>query len=94
MKFKDARSRALKEIQAEKDAIAARNQEINTSLEQNATAEQARWRQSQISRGEIPDDLKVTISERAQQIPTACRCRRSLAQFALPQAPSGMLTGT
>ncbi|MFA7988849.1 hypothetical protein [Escherichia coli] len=68
MKFKDARSRALKEIQAEKDAIAARNQEINTSLEQNATAEQARWRQSQISRGEIPDDLKVTISERAQQI--------------------------
>lgn len=68
MKFKDARSRALKEIQAEKDAIAARNQEINTSLEQNATAEQARWHQSQISRGEIPDDLKVTISERAQQI--------------------------
>ncbi|EJO9547603.1 hypothetical protein NU260_002123 [Cronobacter sakazakii] len=68
MKFKDARSRALKDIQAEKDAIAARNQEINTSLEQNAAAEQARGRQSQLSRGEIPDDLKVTIAERAQQI--------------------------
>lgn len=68
MKFKDARSRALKDIQAEKDAIAARNQEITTSLEQNAAAEQARGRQSQISRGEIPDDLKVTIAERAQQI--------------------------
>ena len=68
MKFKDARSRALKDIQAEKDAIAARNQEINTSLEQNAAAEQARGRQSQLSRGEIPDDLKVTIAERAQKI--------------------------
>ncbi|WP_076738152.1 hypothetical protein [Cronobacter sakazakii] len=68
LKYKDARSRALKDIQAEKDAIAARNQEINTSLEQNAAAEQARGRQSQISRGEIPDDLKVTIAERAQQI--------------------------
>ncbi|EIZ8816834.1 hypothetical protein MQ487_000504 [Cronobacter sakazakii] len=68
MKFKDARSRALKDIQSEKDAIAARNQEITTSLEQNAAAEQARGRQSQISRGEIPDDLKVTIAERAQQI--------------------------
>ncbi|EOY4357051.1 hypothetical protein ACP51C_001539 [Cronobacter sakazakii] len=68
MKFKDARSRALKDIQAEKDAIAARNQEITTSLEQNAAAEQARGRQSQLSRGEIPDDLKVTIAERAQKI--------------------------
>ncbi|WP_209634604.1 hypothetical protein [Cronobacter sakazakii] len=68
LKYKDARSRALKDIQAEKDAIAARNQEITTSLEQNAAAEQARGRQSQISRGEIPGDLKVTIAERAQQI--------------------------
>lgn len=68
MKFKDARARALKDIQAEKDVFTSRNDEINRTLEQNAEAEQARGRQSQIDKGEIPDDLKVRIAERAQQI--------------------------
>lgn len=68
MKFKDARARALKDVQAEKDALTSRNDEINRTLEQNAAAEQARGRQSQVNKGEIPDDLKVRIAERAQQI--------------------------
>lgn len=68
MKFKDARARALKDVQAEKDAFTSRNAEINNTLEQNAAAEQARGRQSQVNKGEIPDDLKVRIAERAQQI--------------------------
>lgn len=68
MKFKDARARALKDVQAEKDKFTSRNNEINRTLEQNASAEQARGRQSQVNKGEIPDDLKVRIAERAQQI--------------------------
>lgn len=68
MKFKDARARALKDVQAEKDKFTSRNDEINRTLEQNAAAEQARGRQSQVNKGEIPDDLKVRIAERAQQI--------------------------
>lgn len=68
MKFKDARARALKDVQAEKDKFTSRNDEINRTLEQNAAAEQARGRQSQVNKGEIPDDLKLRIAERAQQI--------------------------
>ncbi len=68
MKFKDARARALKDIQAEKDTFTTRNDEINRTLDQNAAAEQARGRQSQVNKGEIPDDLKVRIADRAQQI--------------------------
>jgi hypothetical protein len=68
MKFKDARVRALKDVQAEKDKFISRNDEINRTLEQNTAAEQARGRQSQVNKGEIPDDLKVHIAERAQQI--------------------------
>lgn len=68
MKFKDARARALKDVQAEKDAFTSRNDEISNTLEQNAAAEQARGRQSQVNKGEIPGDLKVRIAERAQQI--------------------------
>ncbi|EHV3411448.1 hypothetical protein K0K19_001231 [Salmonella enterica] len=68
MKLKDARAKALKDIQAEKDAIAARNEEINQTIQRNAEAEQGRARESQLSRGEIPEDLKATIAERAQQI--------------------------
>ncbi|ELY2514901.1 hypothetical protein ROM27_01675 [Cronobacter malonaticus] len=68
MKFKEARRLAQKDIDAEKAQLAARNEEINQTLERNSAAEQARGRQSQLSRGEIPDDLKITIAERAQQI--------------------------
>lgn len=68
MKFKDARSRAQKDIDAEKAQFAARNEEINQQLSRNAEAEQARGRQSQINRGEIPDELAGIIEQRAQQI--------------------------
>ncbi|EOC1317145.1 hypothetical protein ACI09J_001767 [Cronobacter turicensis] len=68
MNYKEARSRAQKDIDAERAQIEARNAEINQTLEGNAAAEQARGRESQVSRGEIPDDLKATIAGRAQQI--------------------------
>lgn len=68
MKFKDARSQAQKDIEAEKAQIIVRNEEINQQLLRNAEAEQARGRQSQVSRGEIPDDLAGIIEQRAQQI--------------------------
>ncbi|EPD2430021.1 hypothetical protein ACR8NZ_000123 [Klebsiella pneumoniae] len=68
MNFKAARARALRDIQSEKDAITARNQEINQMLERNAVAEQARGRESQLSRKEIPEDLAPLIDQRAQQI--------------------------
>lgn len=68
MKFKDARARAQKDIAAEKAQFAARNEEINQQISRNAEAEQARSRQSQINRGEIPDELAGIIDQRAQQI--------------------------
>lgn len=68
MNFKAARARAQRDIQGEKDTIAARNQEINQTLERNASAEQARGRESQLSRKEIPEDLAPLIDQRAQQI--------------------------
>lgn len=68
MKFKEARSQALKDIEAEKAQIADRNAEINQTLERNAAAEQARGRQSQIGRGEIPAELAGIIDQRAQEI--------------------------
>ncbi|HBV7338348.1 TPA: hypothetical protein MD501_000749 [Klebsiella variicola] len=68
MKFKDARSQAQKDIDAEKAQFSARNEEINQTLARNAAAELARGRQSQISRGEIPDELAGIIDQRAQQI--------------------------
>lgn len=68
MKFKEARSQAQKDIDAEKAQIAARNEEINQTLERNALAELARGRQHQVGRGEIPDELAGIIEQRAQQI--------------------------
>ncbi|MBK4126538.1 hypothetical protein [Klebsiella michiganensis] len=68
MKFKEARSQAQKDIDAEKAQISARNEEINQTLVRNASAERARGRQSQVGRGEIPDELAGIIKQRAQQI--------------------------
>lgn len=68
MKFKDARAKALKDIQAEKDAITALNEEINQTIQRNADAEQGRARESHLSRGEIPEELKATIAARALEI--------------------------
>ncbi|MGY6030656.1 hypothetical protein [Phytobacter sp. AG2a] len=68
MKYRDARNAAMRDIQAEKDALASRNQEISDSLQQHAQAERARGNEAAISRGEIPDELRVSIDERAQKI--------------------------
>lgn len=68
MKFKAARARAQRDIEVEKDAITARNQEITQQIERNAAAEQAKGREAQLSRKEIPDDLAPLIAQRAQQI--------------------------
>lgn len=68
MKFKDARNAALADIQREKDALMSRNQEIDSALQQHAQAEQARANEAKVGRGEIPDELKASIDERATQI--------------------------
>ncbi|AYC20060.1 hypothetical protein DZA65_03185 [Dickeya dianthicola] len=68
LKFKEARSRAQKDIEAEKAQITDRNAEINQMLERNAAAEQARGKQSQVDRGEIPVELAELVDQRAQQI--------------------------
>ncbi|EBZ0012586.1 hypothetical protein D5X65_03095 [Salmonella enterica subsp. enterica serovar Suberu] len=68
MKFKEARAKAQKDIQGEKDAISTRNEEIRETLQRNADAEQAHGKEAQVSRGEIPDDLSGIISHRAEQI--------------------------
>lgn len=68
MKYRDARSQALRDIQVEKDTLTSRNQEINDSLQLHAQAERARGNEAAISRGEIPDELRMSIDERAQKI--------------------------
>ncbi|EAY0927164.1 hypothetical protein AH714_08835 [Salmonella enterica] len=68
MKFKESRAKAQKDIQAEKDALSTRNEEIRDTLQRNADAEQAYGKETQVSRGEIPDDLSGIISQRAEQI--------------------------
>ncbi|MDI7502018.1 hypothetical protein [Cronobacter dublinensis] len=68
LKFKEAKSRALADIEAEKQAFASRNEEINQALERNAAAEKATAEKAAIARGEIPDSLKGAIEARASQI--------------------------
>lgn len=68
MNFKAARARAQRDIQSEKDAITSHNQELTQQIERNAAAEQAKGREAQLSRKEIPDDLAPVIAMRAQQI--------------------------
>lgn len=68
MNFKAARARAQQDIQSQKDAITAHNQELTQQIERNSVAEQAKGREAQLSRKEIPDDLAPVIAMRAQQI--------------------------
>ncbi|ELY5938430.1 hypothetical protein SNN83_001507 [Cronobacter malonaticus] len=68
LKFKEAKSRALADIEAEKQAFASRNEEINQALERNAAAEKATAEKVAIARGEIPESLKDAIETRASQI--------------------------
>jgi len=79
IKYRDARQRALADIESEKQALSSRNDEINQALEGNAAAEKASWELSAIGRGEIPDGLAGRISDRAGQIKSGLK-RTSLAE--------------
>lgn len=79
IKYRDARQRALADIESEKQALSSRNEEINQALEGNAAAEKATGELSAIGRGEIPDGLAGRISERAGQIKSGLQ-RTSLAE--------------
>ncbi len=79
IKYRDARQRALADIESEKQALSSRNDEINQALEGNAAAEKASGELSAIGRGEIPDGLAGRISDRAGQIKSGLQ-RTSLAE--------------
>lgn len=79
MKYRDARQRAMDDIESEKQSLSSRNNEINQALDRNAAAEKAAGELSAIGRGEIPDGLAERISERAGQIKTSLQ-RTSLAE--------------
>lgn len=68
MKYREANQRALSDIQSEKQAIQDRNDQLNSIIERNAAAEQARGQQAAIARGEIPDGLRERIASRASEI--------------------------
>lgn len=78
MRYREARQRAMSDIESEKQSISSRNDEINQALEGNAAAEKATGELKSISRGEIPDGLAGMISERAAQIKSGLQ-RTSLA---------------
>lgn len=79
MKYRDARQRAMDDIESEKQSLSSRNDEINQALDRNAAAEKAAGELSAIGRGEIPDGLAERISERAGQIKSGLQ-RTSLAE--------------
>lgn len=79
MKYRDARQRAMADIESEKQSLSSRNEEINQALDRNAAAEKAKGELSAIGRGEIPDGLAERISERAGQIKSGLQ-RTSLAE--------------
>lgn len=68
IKYRDARQRALDDIESQKQALSSRNDEINQVLQRNAAAEKATGELSAISRGEIPDGLAEKINSRAIEI--------------------------
>lgn len=68
MKFKDARNQALNDIATEKSALLSRRGEAEESLSSNAKSEVARGEIAAIRRGEIPENLKSAISNRASEI--------------------------
>lgn len=79
MKYRDARQRAMDDIESEKQSLSSRNDEINQALDRNAAAEKAAGELSAIGRGEIPDGLADRISERAGQIKSGLQ-RTNLAE--------------
>ncbi|HHH1850566.1 TPA: hypothetical protein ACPZUE_000022 [Yersinia enterocolitica] len=68
MKFKDARNQALNDIATEKEALLSRRGEIEESLASNSKSEVARGEIALVRRGEIPDNLRTAISNRADEI--------------------------
>ncbi|AVX39031.1 hypothetical protein [Yersinia massiliensis] len=68
MKFKDARNQALNDIATEKEALLSRRGEIEESLASNSKSEVARGEIASVRRGEIPDNLRTAISNRADEI--------------------------
>ncbi|HHH2177458.1 TPA: hypothetical protein ACPZUU_000083 [Yersinia enterocolitica] len=68
MKFKDARNQALNDIATEKEALLSRRGEIEESLASNSKSEVARGEIASVRRGEIPDNLRAAISNRADEI--------------------------
>lgn len=79
MKYRDARQRAMDDIESEKQSLSSRNDEINQALDRNAAAEKAAGELSAIGRGEIPDGLADRISGRAGQIKSGLQ-RTNLAE--------------
>ncbi|QKJ88011.1 hypothetical protein PMPD1_3078 [Paramixta manurensis] len=73
MKYKDARTRALRDIEQEKGTIIGRQADIEESLSRNRAAEVASGEVAGIGRGEIPEGLKNAISARADEIKGALR---------------------
>lgn len=68
MKYRDARQRAMADIESEKQSLSSRNDEINQALDGNAAAEKAGGELAAIGRGEIPDGLATIIESRANEI--------------------------
>lgn len=68
LKYREARQRALSDIEGEKQSLNSRNAEIQQKLDGNAAAEKATGELAAIDRGEIPDALAKNIDERAGQI--------------------------
>ncbi|MBW5826529.1 hypothetical protein H0I68_15920 [Yersinia kristensenii] len=68
MKFKEARNQAVNDIAIEKEALLSRRSEIEESLSSDSKSEVARGEIASVRRGEIPDNLKTAINNRADEI--------------------------
>lgn len=79
VKSRDARQRAQRDIDNEKQAFQEKNEQLNSMLDRNATAERARGEQAAISRGEIPEGLRSLVESRASEIRAGLQ-RTPLAQ--------------
>ncbi|WP_312465705.1 hypothetical protein [Atlantibacter hermannii] len=79
VKFREAKQRAQRDIESEKQAIQDRNGQLNSLIERNAVAERARGDQASIARGDIPESLRGRIEARANEIKSGLQ-RTPLAQ--------------
>lgn len=79
MKSGEARARARSDIDAEKASLRQKNDELQSAIDRNAQAEQARAEQAAIGRGEIPEQLRSRVESRAAEIRNGLT-KTSLAQ--------------